>query len=352
MKQYRIAAIPGDGIGKEVLPEGVKALQAACAREGVELQLEHFPWGGEHYLATGELLPDDALAKLRGFDAIYFGAIGHPQVDEVFSQGGFVLKLRKQFQQYVNLRPIRLLPGLRSPLRDRGPADIDMLIVRENNEGEYAGVGGILNGDAPEGLAVQSAIFTRAGISRVARYAFELARTRRGKLTNVTKSNALPHGMVYWDRVVEEVRAEFPDVAYDKLYVDAAATAFVLNPGRFDVIVTTNMFGDILSDLGAGLVGSLGLAPSGNINPERSFPSMFEPIHGSAPDIAGRGIANPLATIWSGAMLLEHLGEAAAAARVRAAIDAVAQSGPHSRDLGGSATTSEVGEAVARVIQG
>jgi len=355
MKQYRIAAIPGDGIGKEVIPEGLKVLRAVAAQEELDLEIETFPWGAEHYLQTGEFMPADALIKLESFDAIYFGGVGHPDVDDSLPGKHCTFRVRKAFQQYVNLRPIRLLPDVQSPLRDKRAEDIDFVIIRENVEGEFAGVGGIINPDRPDGLAIQTGVFTRRGVERVAHYAFELARTRRGKLTNVTKSNALTYGLLYWDRVIEEVHQSYLDVEYEKLYVDAAAMNFVLHPERFDVTLTTNLFGDILSDLGGALIGSLGLAPSGNINPERQFPSMFEPIHGSAPDIAGRGIANPLATIWSGALMLEHLGEGVAAQRILGSIMAVLQDkdGPRPVDLGGKATTIEIGDAVAqRLSQG
>jgi len=351
MKRYHIAVIPGDGIGKEVVPEGLKVLLAVAAVEKFDLKVETFPWGAEHYLQTGEFMPADGLTRLRDFDAIYFGAVGYPGVDDSLSTGCFMFRVRKAFQQYVNLRPTRLLPGVQCPLRGKGSQDIDFVVVRENVEGEFAGLGGILNPDQPDGLALQTGVFTRRGVERVAHYAFKLARARRGKMTNVTKSNALRYGLVYWDRVIEEVRQSYPDVEYGKLYVDAAAMSFVLRPERFDVILTTNMFGDILSDLGGALMGSLGMAPSGNINPERQFPSMFEPIHGSAPDIAGQGIANPLATIWSGALLLEHLGEDTAAQRILESIMAVLQEeGPRPVDLGGEATTIEMGDIVAQQL--
>ena len=348
MRRYQIAVIPGDGIGKEIVPEGLKVLRAVALLEKLDLEFETFPWGAEHYMRAGEFMPSDGVGKLRDFDAIYFGAIGHPDVHDSLSARHFMFRVRKAFQQYVNLRPIRLLPGVHGPLRGKGPGDIDFVIVRENVEGEFAEVGGIVNPDQPDGLAIQTGVFSRRGVERVAHYAFNLARTRRGKMTNVTKSNALSYSLVYWDRVIEEVHQSYLDVEYEKMYVDAAAMSFVLRPERFDVILTTNMFGDILSDLGGALMGSLGLGPSGNINPEHQFPSMFEPIHGSAPDIAGRGIANPLGTIWSGALMLEHLGESAAAQRILESIMTVLQSedGPRPVDLGGEATTAEIGDAV------
>ena len=350
MRRYRIAVIPGDGIGKEIVPEGLKVLRGVAALETLDLEFEMFPWGAEHYMQTGEFMPPDGLGRLGGFDAIYFGAIGHPDVDDSLPAKHYTLRIRKAFQQYVNLRPIRLLPGVPGPLRGKGPQDIDFVIVRENVEGEFAEVGGIVNPDQPDGLAIQTSVFSRRGVERVAHYAFNLARTRRGKMTNVTKSNALSYGLVYWDRVIEEVHQSYLDVEYEKMYVDAAAMSFVLRPERFDVILTTNMFGDILSDLGGALMGSLGMGPSGNLNPQHQFPSMFEPIHGSAPDIAGRGIANPLGTIWSGALMLEHLGESAAAQRILESIMTVLQNedGPRPVDLGGEATTAEIGDAVAQ----
>jgi tartrate dehydrogenase/decarboxylase/D-malate dehydrogenase len=350
MTHYRIAVVPGDGIGKETMPEGLKVLRAVASAERLEMEFQLFPWGAEYYLETGEFMPADGMSRLQQCDAIYFGAVGHPQVDDSLPGRNFTFRIRKAFSQYANLRPVRLLPGVRGPLRDKGPDDIDLAIVRENTEGEFADAGGVVHADLPEGLAVQVGVFTRTGVARVAHYAFQLARTRRGKLTNVTKSNALTHSLVFWDQVIEEVAGSYPDVSYDKLYVDAAAMSLVLRPERFDVIVTTNMFGDILSDLGGALMGSLGLGPSGNINPERQFPSMFEPIHGSAPDIAGRGIANPLGTIWSGALMLEHLGETAAGRRIVAGIAALLQDerSPRPRDLGGQATTAEIGDAVVQ----
>jgi tartrate dehydrogenase/decarboxylase/D-malate dehydrogenase len=350
MKQYRIAVIPGDGIGQEIIPEGLKVLRAVAALERFDLEIEIFPWGAEHYMQSGEFMPPGALATLRNFDAIYFGAIGHPHVDDSLPARHYTFRVRKEFQQYVNLRPIRLLPGVQGPLRHKSAQDIDFVIIRENTEGEFAEMGGFLCPDQPNGVAIQTGVFTRRGVERVAHYAFKLARSRRGKMTNVTKSNALSYGLVYWDRVVEEVHQSYPDVRYEKLYVDAAAMSFVLHPERFDVILTTNLFGDILSDLGGALMGSLGLAPSGNINPEGEFPSMFEPIHGSAPDIAGRGIANPLGTIWAAALMLEHLGEHRAAQGILEGIVTVLldENGPRPVDLGGHATTVDMGDAVVQ----
>lgn len=351
MTTYRIAAVPGDGIGKEVIPEGLAVLHTVAEQHNFSLAVETFSWGAEYYLRHGLFMPVDGVDLLREFDAIYFGAIGHPAVDDSLPGPHYTFRIRKAFNQYVNLRPAYLMPGIQSPLHNKGTAEIDFVIVRENTEGELAGNGGILNPDQPNGVATQTAIFTRQGIERIAHYAFKLAQKRRGKVTNVTKSNALTYGLKYWDQVIGEVHLDYPDVAYDTMYVDAAVLNFVLRPERFDVIVTTNLFGDILSDLGGALVGSLGLCPSGNINPEQHFPSMFEPIHGSAPDIAGQGIANPLATIWSGAMMLEHLGETTAARHITEAIGAVLLDGPRPRDLGGTATTADIGKAVIAQLQ-
>jgi tartrate dehydrogenase/decarboxylase/D-malate dehydrogenase len=351
-KGYRIACVPGDGIGPEIVPEGVKVLRAAAAGGGFTLQFETFPWGAGHCLETGRFMPPDGLETLRGFDAIYFGAVGLPEVDDRRPFREFTYVVRREFDQYVNLRPVRVLPSVPSPLRGADEHEVDFVVVRENTEGEFVQIGGAFKPDWPEGCAVQTSLFTRRGVERVARYAFELAGRRRGKVTNVTKSNTLTDGLHFWDTIVAEVAEEFPQVDYERMYVDAASAAFVLRPWRFDVIVTTNMIGDILSDLGGALMGSLGLGPSGNIDPERRFPSMFEPIHGSAPDIAGRGVANPVGAIWSGALMLEHLGEAGAAARVVAAIEAALAGGALTADLGGAASTAEVGDAIVRELEG
>jgi tartrate dehydrogenase/decarboxylase/D-malate dehydrogenase len=351
MKEYKIAAIPGDGIGKEVLPEGLKVLQAVAEKTRTfQLTVKQFPWGCEHYLETGEVMAEDSIDTLRGFDAIYFGAGGHPEVPDYVSAWELIFVIRHAFDQYVNLRPIKLLPGVATPLANVTPEDIDFVIVRENTEGEFAGPGGLVHAGQPHAVAVQTSVFTRQGVAQVARYAFQTARERRRHVTNVTKSNAVQHSLVFWDRVVGEVRADYPDVAYETMYVDAAAMKFIQEPGRFDVILTTNLFGDILSDLGAAMMGSIGLAASGNINPDPGRPSMFEPFHGSAPDIAGRGVANPVGAIWAGAMMLDHLGEREAAGLVLKAISQVLESGLRTPDLGGSATTSQMGDAIARTI--
>jgi tartrate dehydrogenase/decarboxylase/D-malate dehydrogenase len=345
---YRIAVIPGDGIGLEIIPAGMKVLDAAAEQFGFQLQYEQFPYGAGYYKKTGAFMPDDALEILKKFDALYFGAVGLPDVDDTLPAKLFTFKVRTGFDQYVNYRPARLLPGVEGPLRNKTPKDIDLVVIRENTEGEFVQSRGFVRPEFPDGMATDTSVFTRKGIERVARYAFELARRRRKRVTNVTKSNTLIHSLAYWDRIVEQVRASYPDVEYSKMYVDNASANFVLHPEKFDVIVTTNFIGDILSDMGGAIMGSLGLGPSGNINPERTYPSMFEPIHGSAPDIAGRGIANPIGTIWSGAIMLEHLGEPKAAACVVRAIEATVRQGVLPADLGGSAKTGQITDAVVK----
>lgn len=350
MKQHRIAVIAGDGIGQEVIPAGKLVLDAAVGSDA-KLIWDDFPWGTAFYHQTGALMPPDGLDQLRGYEAIYFGAVGDPALPDHLSLWGLLLPIRKAFDLYANLRPIRLLPGVIGPLRDKTSRDIDMLVVRENTEGEYAGVGGRVHTGTPHETAIEAAVLSRFNLERVMRFAFELARRRRGHLTSITKSNAQQYTMVFWDEVVADIAREYPDVVVSSLLVDAAAALMVRAPERFDVVVASNLFGDILTDLGAALMGSLGLAPSANLDPERRYPSLFEPIHGSAPDIAGQGIASPLGAIWAGAMMLDHLGEAAAAQRVMTAIETVTASGDAMPpDLGGTATTREVTEAVMRVI--
>ena len=350
MKNYKIAVLPGDGIGKEIMPQAVKALEAVShATEDFTLEIEQYPWGVEYYMETGEMMPQSGVDTLSKFDAIYFVAAGHPAVTDYLSAWEFIFVMRKKFQQYINLRPIKSYPGVPTLLADP-KGDIDFIIVRENSEGEYAGPGGVVHVDQSNEVAIQTNVFTRQGVERVARYSFELARTRRSRVTNVTKSNAMLHGLVFWDKVVDEVAKEYPDVEYEHLYVDAATMKFIQNPAWFDVIVTTNLFGDILSDLGGAMVGSIGLTPSANVNPERTFPSMFEPVHGSAPDIAGKGIANPTATILAGAMLLDHLGEKAGAELLTNATNQTLQAGIKSGDLGGTAGTKEIGDAIAQKV--
>ncbi len=350
MRHHRIAAIPGDGIGREVIPAGLEVLAAAPARDGgFGVEAEHFPWSSQYYLEHGRYIPEDGLERLRRFDAIFFGAVGSRDVPDHVSLWGLRLPICQGFDQYANVRPARVLPGVESPLR-RG-ADVDWIVVRENTEGEYAGHGGRAHRGLPIEVATETAVFTRAGVERIHRFAFELARKRpRRRLTLVTKSNAQRFGMVLWDEIFAEVAKEYPDVETDRELVDAVTTRMVLRPGTLDVLVATNLHADILSDLAAALSGSLGIAPTANLNPERRFPSMFEPIHGSAFDIAGKGVANPVATFWTAALMLEHLGEAAAAERLMRAVEATTAGGIRTPDLGGSATTREVTAAVCDAV--
>ncbi len=350
-RQYRIAVVPGDGIGHEIVPAGVRVLDAAAQRFGFRIATEEFPYGAGYYKKTGTFLPDDGLDVLKDFDAIYFGAVGLPDVDDTLPARLFTFKVRKSFNQYVNYRPARLLNGIEGPLRDKTPRDIDFVVIRENTEGEFVQVGGFVHEDFDGGMAIDTSVFTRKGIERVAHYSYQLARRRRKHLTSITKSNTLIHSLAYWDRVIEDVGLCYPDVAYQKMYVDNASANFVLHPERFDVIVTTNFIGDILSDLGGAIMGSLGLGGSGNINPEKEYPSMFEPIHGSAPDIAGKGIANPIGAIWSGALMLEHLGEQESAETIVKAIEKTVAEGTLSADLGGSAGTDEIAGRVADAVR-
>jgi tartrate dehydrogenase/decarboxylase/D-malate dehydrogenase len=348
---HTIALIPGDGIGPEVLHQGLRVLRrAAEVTGGFRLDVREHPWSCAWRLEHGRMMPADGIARLADNDAVYLGAIGFPGVPDHVSLGELLLPIRRQFDQYVNLRPIQALRGVAGPLRDRGPEDLDILCVRENTEGEYAGMGGRLREGTPDEMAVQTAVFTRRGIERVARFAFARARERRGAVASATKSNALQYSAVLWDEVVAAVAAEHPDVALTAYHVDALAARFVTAPDTLDVVVASNLFGDILTDLGGALQGSLGLPASGNINPERRYPSMFEPVHGSAPDIAGAGIANPMAAVWAGAMMLGHLGEGEAAALVMAALRHVAAHGPLTADLGGDASTGEVGDAVVAAV--
>jgi len=350
-REYRVAVVPGDGIGWEIVPLGVQVLQAVAERSGFELATETFSYGAAYYKKTGKFLPNDGLEILRQFDAIYFGAVGLPEVDDTLPAKLFTFHIRKSFNQYINYRPARLLPGIQSPLRNKTAADIDFVVIRENTEGEFVQVGGFVRPEAPEGFAMDTSIFTRRGIERVAHYSFRLAQRRRRKVTTITKSNTLIHSLAFWDSVIEQVSRSYPDVTYKKMYVDNAAANFVLHPEAFDVVLTTNFIGDILSDLAGAIMGSLGLGPSGNINPEKEFPSMFEPIHGSAPDIAGKGIANPIGTIWSGALMLEHLGEKEAAGLVMRAIEKTVQDGVLTADVGGKAKTAEVGNRVMQNVR-
>jgi len=353
MRDYTIAVIPGDGIGNEVVPEAVRVLDAVGEiAASFKLKYEHFPWGCEYYLKHGEMMARDGLDILRPFDAILFGAVGFPTVPDHVSLRGLRLPICQGFEQYVCYRPSVLLPGVRSPLAGKRPGDIDFVVIRENTEGEYAGAGGRSHQGLPIEVAVQTAVFTRVGVERVVRYAFQLARRRRRKLVSATKSNAQTHALTLWDEVADAVSREFPDVAMERVLIDALAARFVLAPESLDVVVASNLFGDILTDLGAAICGSMGLAPSGNINPEREYPSMFEPVHGSAPDIVGKRIANPVAQIESGAMMMEHLGEKAAADLIVAAVRAVLAEGRAlTPDLGGTARTSEVTEAVLAKVR-
>ena len=355
MRTYKIAAIPGDGIGTEVIAAGLEAL-AVCARRdgGFRLAVEHFDWGSDYYKRHGVMMPADGLATLKLFDAIYFGAVGAPDVPDHVTLWGLRLAICQPFDQYANVRPTRILPGITSPLRGVEQGDLDWVIVRENSEGEYAGQGGRSHRGLPEEVATEVSIFTRAGVARIMRFAFDLARSRpRRLLTVVTKSNAQRHGMVLWDEIAAEVAKDYPDVTWDKMLVDAMTMRMVLKPGSIDTVVATNLHADVLSDLAAALAGSLGIAPTANLNPERSFPSMFEPIHGSAFDIVGKGIANPVGTFWSAVMMLEHLGEPAAAARLMRAIERVtADPSLHTPDLGGPATTRQVTDALCAALEG
>ena len=348
-KHYRIAVIPGDGIGKEVVPAAQRVLDGAARRFGFSLQWQTFDWSCERYTETGSMMPSDGLDQLRPFDAIFLGAVGFPGVPDHVSLWGLLLPIRRGFEQYINLRPVRLLPGVESPLRNRDAGSIDFCVVRENTEGEYSDVGGIVDAGTPSERVTQTAIFTRRGCDRVMRYAFDLARHRRKHVTSATKSNGLLHSMPYWDARFDAIAARYPDVTADKYHVDILSAHFVRHPDWFDVVVASNLFGDILSDLGPAIAGSIGIAPSANLNPEREYPSMFEPVHGSAPDIAGKGIANPIGQIASGAMLLEHLGESDAARAVQTAIEQtlIDSDAPRTADLGGRSSTAEVATAIA-----
>ena len=351
-KIYRIAAIPGDGIGPEVVTEGIKVLERAAALDGgFSFQFTHFPWGCEYYLKNGRMMPPDGIDQLRGFDAILLGAVGAPGVPDHISLWDLLLTIRKQFDQYVNLRPVKLLRGAPCPLKDVAREDIDMIFVRENSEGEYAGSGSWLYPGQPNEVVIQNGVFSRHGCERVIRYAYELARAEGKTLTSISKGNALNYSMVFWDQIFREVGGDYPDVETHTYLVDAASMFMIRDPKRFQVVVTSNLFGDILTDLGAAISGGLGLAAGANLNPERRFPSMFEPIHGSAPDIAGQGRANPLATVWAASQMLDFLGHPDWAARLLTAIETVLTDGRVlTPDLGGTATTAGVGDAVAALL--
>ena len=350
--RHRIAVIPGDGIGQEVTPAALRVLDAVTRRAGITLHQVEYPWGCDFYRETGRMMAADALEQLHGADAIYLGAIGHPSVPDHVSVWELILPIRQRFEQYVNLRPMRLLPGVSCPLAGRTSAEIDMVCVRENSEGEYAGVGGRVHRGTRHEVAEQTGVFTRMGIERVLRFAFRQAQARPRKLlASATKSNALQHSMVLWDEVADQVATEFPDVTMRKYHVDALAARMVTHPHTLDVMVASNLFGDILTDLGAAVSGSLGVAPGANLNPERQHPSMFEPIHGSAPDIAGQGIANPIGAIWAGALMLDHLGHRDLHDRIVGAVERVLAKGEvRTPDLGGRHSTAELAEAVVHEV--
>ena len=352
MSQYRIAVIAGDGIGKEVMPVGIKALDATARCFNLSLAYDHFDFAScDYYTKHGKMMPDDWKDQIGGHDAIFYGAVGWPDtVPDHISLWGSLLQFRREFDQYINLRPVRLMPGVPSPLANRKPGDIDFYVVRENTEGEYSSIGGKAFPGTDREVVIQESVFTRHGVDRVLRYAFELARTRKKKLTSATKSNGIFISMPYWDERVEAVQTEYADVDVKKFHIDILTAHFVRNPDWFDVVVASNLFGDILSDLGPACTGTIGIAPSANINPEGKFPSLFEPVHGSAPDIYGKGIANPIGQVWSGAMMLQHLGHKDAHDAMLKAIETVTADGPRTPDMGGKATTVDVGNAVAECI--
>jgi tartrate dehydrogenase/decarboxylase/D-malate dehydrogenase len=353
-RTYRVAVIAGDGIGREVVPEGLRALEAAASKYNFEVKLDTFDFAScDYYLKHKAMMPEDWKQQIGGHDAIFFGAVGWPAiVPDHVSLWGSLIQFRREFDQYVNLRPVRLMPGVRSPLAGRKPGDIDFFVVRENTEGEYSSIGGKIFPGTEREVVVQETVLTRVGVDRILRFAFELAQSRPKKhLTSATKSNGISITMPYWDERVEEMASQFPSVRWDKYHIDILTAQFVLNPDRFDVVVGSNLFGDILSDLGPACTGTIGIAPSGNINPERKFPSLFEPVHGSAPDIAGQGIANPIGQVWSAAMMLDHLGEAEAAKAIVSAIEAVlVEPKLRTRDLGGTADTVTCGTEIARAL--
>ena len=353
MSHYRIASIPGDGIGQEVIPAGIQVAEVLAQRFGFSIEFKHFDWSCQTYLSSGTMMPKDGLEQLQSFDAIFLGAVGWPSVPDHVSLWGLLIPIRRHFDQYVNIRPVRLLKGIESPLAGRGPEDIDFVIVRENCEGEYSESGGRIYAGTEQEIVLQESIFTRHGTDRILRYAFDLAKKRAGKLTSATKSNGIIHSMPFWDERVKAISSEYPNIELNQFHIDILTAHFVLHPDWFDVVVGSNLFGDILSDLGPAIAGSIGIAPSANINPQETYPSMFEPVHGSAPDIAGQGIANPIATIWTLAMMLEHLGESEAAQACEDAMETVLTAGPESRtkDLGGTATTESCTEAVIQALR-
>ncbi|SDB43350.1 tartrate dehydrogenase [Belnapia rosea] len=351
-RKHRIAVIPGDGIGKETTPEGLRVLDAAARRFGFEFELKHYDWSCETYAQTGKMMPDDGLDQLRDSDSVFLGAVGWPGVPDHVSLWGLLIPIRRGFDQYVSLRPCKLLPGSKSPLANRGPEDIDFYVVRENTEGEYSSIGGRMFPGTEREFVSQQSVLTRIGCDRIMKYAFELAMTRkRKKVTSATKSNGITFTMPYWDERFAEMATNYPEVTTDQFHIDILCAHFVQHPDWFDVVVGSNLFGDILSDLGPAVAGSIGIAASANINPEKAYPSMFEPVHGSAPDIAGKWIANPIGQIWSGAMMLEHLGEKEAADAIVQTIERLlAEGGPRTRDMGGQAGTVDVGKAIAEAV--
>jgi tartrate dehydrogenase/decarboxylase/D-malate dehydrogenase len=351
-RPHRIAVIPGDGIGREVVPEGLRVLQAAASRFGIALTFDHFDWSCDYYLKHGRMMPEDWKAQIGGHDAIFFGAAGWPAtVPDHISLWGSLLRFRREFDQYVNLRPVRLMPGVPSPLANRQVGEIDFYVVRENTEGEYSSVGGRMYEGTEQETVIQESIFTRRGTDRIMKFAFELAMTRPKKhVTSATKSNGISISMPWWDERFAEMAQRYPAIRSDKYHIDILTAHFVRHPDWFDVVVASNLFGDILSDLGPACTGTIGIAPSANLNPERLFPSLFEPVHGSAPDIYGQGIANPIGQIWCGAMMLEHLGHAEAAAAIMRAIETVTAEGPRTPDMGGKASTSDVGKAIGAIV--
>lgn len=351
MTTHRIAVIPGDGIGKEVVPEGLRVLDVVASRFGIEFQWDAFDWSSDYYLQHGKMMPDDWKQQIGSHDAIFFGAVGWPEkVPDHISLWGSLLKFRREFDQYVNLRPVRLMPGIPTPLAGRKVGDIDFYVVRENTEGEYSSIGGKMYEGTEQETVIQESIFTRRGVDRVMKFAFELAMKRPKKhVTSATKSNGIAISMPYWDERFAAMAENYPEVRTDKYHIDILTAHFVRNPNWFDVVVASNLFGDILSDLGPACTGTIGIAPSANLNPDRKYPSLFEPVHGSAPDIYGKGIANPIGQIWCGAMMLEHLGHPEAASAVMRAIELVLAEGPRTPDMGGNATTEDVGKSIATV---
>jgi tartrate dehydrogenase/decarboxylase/D-malate dehydrogenase len=353
MKRFDIAVIPGDGIGREVVPAGCRILDTVAeAHGGFRLRYQSYPWSCAWYLKHGKMMPDDGLKRIGDSDAIFLGAVGFPGVADHISLWGLLIPIRRGFQQYACVRPVKLLPGVRSPLAGRGPQDIDFIVVRENNEGEYSSMGGRIYSDTPHEVVTQLNLFTRRGTERIIRYAFDLARRKKKKkVTSATKSNGIIFSMPFWDEVFWQIAKEYPGIAAEQMHIDALSARFVTHPQNFGVVVGSNLFGDILTDLGAAIAGSIGIGASANLNPENKFPSMFEPVHGSAPDIVGKGIANPLGQIWSGAMMLEHLGFAAAHDLVVKAMSAVLEAGVKTPDIGGRAKTAQVTQAVAKEIR-